>query len=110
MNTSDCVPPLFDMEPPFPDMEGKKVCVTRGGKGNIGQFVVHWKPTERKFGLRLDITHLAEYYPRATPVSLNQWEENVGGIPVEHLMLSQDQIRRIVPSKNGACDFELNLD
>jgi len=97
------------MEPPFPEMESKKIRVTSAGKSGVGKLVAYWRPTERRFGLRIDIIHPPVYHQRDESIPLAQWVD-VGYIPVTTLKLSQDQIWKIVRSNDTECDFVLTIN
>ena len=99
---------MFEIEPPFPEMNGQTIRITKGGESLVGELLAFWRPAERKFGLRADFIDSPHYTRRCEPVAKNQWEQ-VGVVPVFTIKFSQDQIRRISRTR-GDVDFELNLD
>jgi hypothetical protein len=48
-------PPLFRVEAPFEDMNGKKICVFEGDRKSVGELIVYRRPAEKLLGVRIDI-------------------------------------------------------
>lgn len=107
MDEKPPIPPLYHMEPPYPNMGGSKIMVRRSATAEIGQIVCHHKPTDGLFGIRIDVMRPPVFDYSTKPPPLDDWE-TFGHIPVVSLCLSDGAIRRI--RRADADDYEFLLD
>lgn len=106
MNKAPPLPKLHKMDPPFPDMDGKKILVSSSNRSAIGELLTNWRVSEGLFGVRIEFVN-----PPAHDIDpiLGQWA-TVGHLELDYLLLSKDQIRSIRESDHPDYQFTIAFD
>jgi len=100
---------MFNMEPPFPNMDGKKIKVYRASGSNVGELACRLTKAKSQFGVRIDIDRPPVFDPLAEPPRVGEWTTN-GSFSCEYLFLTEELIRAIKQSNSPDYAFTLVYD
>jgi hypothetical protein len=109
MNSDDLTPPMFAMEPPFPDMQIGKIRILHGTGETIGELIPYQFPEDRLFGARIDILGPPVYDSRANPLPTGRFA-TAGHFTVTILKLSQDLLEEIQQTPDRNIPYLLELE
>jgi len=104
-------PPMFNMMPPFPNMNGAKIKVTNATGSAIGDLICKTDKEKGLFGARIDIVRPPVFDYSAGPARTGEWT-TIGHFPCEYLLLSEALILAITESgaESGSMDHRFTLD
>jgi hypothetical protein len=108
MNAQGLKPPLFPMEPPFPNMEDGKIRILQGDREIIGDLIPYYRPHYGLFGARIDIVGPVIPQSPSEPPPLGQWTD-AGHFIVTIIKLSQSEIGRIRQTGNRRVPYSIKL-
>jgi hypothetical protein len=110
MNTPDITPPLFKIQPPHEGMDGQRTRVITPAWERIGIMVVDHRPTENKFGARIDFIPPPVSGSRVETPSLGPRRWVRDALPaIQRHMLSKDEILSLRRVDRNDYTFELDL-
>ncbi len=108
MTAQDLKPPLFAMEPPFPNMEDGKIRILQGDREIIGDLIPYYRPHYGLFGARIDIVGPVIPQSPSEPPPLGQWAD-AGHFIVTIIKLSQFEIGRIRQTGDRRVPYSIDL-
>ena len=94
------------MDPPFPEINGKKILVSTPTGSAIGKLATC--PNEGLFGVRIDFVHPPAYDVSPPAPIPGQWV-TVGHFNASYLLLSENEIRSIKEADHQDYKFTLAL-
>lgn len=108
MNRIAQLPPVYNIAPPFPHMDGKKIKVTNSTGSDIGVIFCKSRSKEGKFGVRIDFINAPDFCVPKTNVSPGFWERE-GQMTAHFICLSEQQIVQIKQSAKSEYSFTLEI-
>lgn len=100
-------PPLFQMHPPFADMNNKRIRITNENGDCHGKIILYVRPAEDLIGIRLDI--LQALVPCVDRSRADDFFKTAGTCAITQLGLSKQQIESIKVDTSAECDFWIEM-